>query len=841
MSEEAVYNGQVVKRQERSAAPKKKRGRPRKNPPPEPSEQDPKPSEAKEVKEPEVKQAKEPEAAPPEAKEDGIQQLLDKRDQIPVEQIRRNAQQTEMIESHLPADMSDTRAERRSSPTWREVEDEEADRKLTGFEDIMARYPIGDGQYYIQVTRKKPTQYQGFRCDGRMRDVRKHMTYQDFVEEYGGGQYQLQVYGPPKRGGLLNPHTGKPNPTKQGKEVALTVPWDMSAGGGYPPNPDACQLNLEMEEEEEPMPSVERDAPYRGAFDLTKKRMSTPSDAKMFGEALSVEERRRLRQEEREDREEREERLREERDRKQQEGTYTSMFRSLQNVASETLRQSAEDRRYEREEYARREEQLREEARVREEQARREAERARRDAEEREARMREQGTKVEDLAKLLEIAKPSDQETRTLIESARAEVTRVQEAHSREIERINQAWAKERSDWQQTIQEEKRRSDEKHKELDDRYERRLAEEDRRWQRILDEAKKDGQREREYLDNSYKQQLENERRQHERDLSTREAMHQSQLGAEKSAMAAEITQLKNQLEVERREAERWREEARKAGNLAERIEEFDQIASRIGYTRGEGGGEPDSWKGMLFSTLSQLAPQLPGIVASAGETVTRMRQGPNAQAHAQHREQQMRLLQQSPTQIGDEPLAFATDDNFSNAPALPDFSTPQSMSPPPPQAPFVMPVGESMNEPTIATDPNSASPPPAPQPPQPQMQTTPQVEPQTQPPQPQQSQPQPAQQQSAPSQAVDANVESQIIQFEPALVAAIQGGEQPSTVAQGLMEAVGADVLRQIAHSITPQRVAQVISKHRGDQHMLVTRTGQDWLRALEVEVQMLLE
>jgi hypothetical protein len=48
-------------------------------------------------------------------------------------------------------------------------------------------------------------------------------------------------------------------------------------------------------------------------------------------------------------------------------------------------------------------------------------------------------------------------------------------------------------------------------------------------------------------------------------------------------------------------------------------------------------------------------------------------------------------------------------------------------------------------------------------------------------------------------------------------------------------------LRQIAHSITPQRVAQVISKHRGDQHMLVTRTGQDWLRALEVEVQMLLE
>jgi hypothetical protein len=84
------------------------------------------------------------------------------------------------------------------------VPDLVGDRAPRTLADIYARYPIGlpgGEEYFIRVERTQPKSYQGVPSAGYVGRVQgERLDESDFVQRFGGRDYQLTVYGPDPRG-----------------------------------------------------------------------------------------------------------------------------------------------------------------------------------------------------------------------------------------------------------------------------------------------------------------------------------------------------------------------------------------------------------------------------------------------------------------------------------------------------------------------------------------------------------------------------------------------------------------------------------------------------------------
>jgi hypothetical protein len=96
------------------------------------------------------------------------------------------------------------------------------------FEDIYARWNVGDGQHYLRVVRTKPKVWQGVQIAGELATEYQRIGIPEFTRKYGGGEYEITLYGPHPKG-LANPETG---------EIivkALTKPFVVTLPGYLPP------------------------------------------------------------------------------------------------------------------------------------------------------------------------------------------------------------------------------------------------------------------------------------------------------------------------------------------------------------------------------------------------------------------------------------------------------------------------------------------------------------------------------------------------------------------------------------------------------------------------------
>jgi hypothetical protein len=143
--------------------------------------------------------------------------------------------------------------------------------------DLMAHAPLDTAtrQYYISVDRKQPRVYNGMPCRGMQARLYEALDDDGFIARYGGGEYELVLYGPPPSGqGIWNPQTLRLMEKPLTPPIRYTVPLGRAAP--IVEYPDDDQEESEMRAIPPP---------------LMGRRPNTPADANIYKATLDHEER----------------------------------------------------------------------------------------------------------------------------------------------------------------------------------------------------------------------------------------------------------------------------------------------------------------------------------------------------------------------------------------------------------------------------------------------------------------------------------------------------------------------------------------------------------------------
>jgi hypothetical protein len=746
--------------------------------------------------------------------------------------------------------------------------------KPRSLEDLMAVFPVGDGQYTIRVNRRGPKSWGGYQCAGVQRPIRRSMDMGQFIREYGGGEYGLTVYGPPARGGVADPETGRIRPKALTGEVTFTVPYTPPFGG--PPNPEASVDFDEDAEQEAEEWMQEEPMRYGPAFRPVQSRPTTPADAKIHEAELQAQEREREREEQR--RRESEQRM----------ATLPSQIAPLLDTVQQSntrmvelmAERNREDAARAREEY---EEERARRMRLEEEQRRRdreerEAERQRREEEqaklEREREeLKNKPSAAEDLARATSgmmapvlqalTARNNDGskgeadalrvQIAQMNDANKAELARIHEAHQNEMRREREAHEAALKREQDRAQDISDRAERRANEAEERAERRIREVQERTERDVKAAKEDGDKRVAEAERIWKDRLEDERRNHERELRSIQSNSDTRLATEKSIADNARTMLQGEVERERAEKARYQQEALEKGDVVAQVQKVTAVAESLGFTKADGAVEGGDWKSQLLGIGVNLAQNLPEVIANAGNAV--------AQAKAPH----VQVVQQPGpmyppalppgSQSHAPPLAaappmypggFATEDGV-DYDGLPDTrdavypgpagTRPGMVPPPPPEAvagpPTVpppmppQPVSAQVPPQPVAPMPPQAPPQPAPQP----AHSGPQL-PAPAVPRPPATAPTPP---AAPAATAGAPEipDAQILALRPVFEEALQQQVPPEQFAAELVEEHGVELVGQIAAVLSPQRItAALVKSPDGARSPLVRRAGQQYLKAL---------
>jgi len=530
--------------------------------------------------------------------------------------------------------------------------------------DLMSMVPtIGDGQYYVEVVRRAPQTYGGSVCKGTQRQIREYMTETDFVSFYGGGDYTLVLYGPPPRGGVIDPRTGRPRSKALSPPVKLEISTTV-----YPPNVQAALLHDDemhgMEREETTMRFYQP-----GYSSGVPARPPTSADARMLEVQLEHDEKMKDREE-----------AREKAFRVEQAGVSASLGPMLDVVHRNTLEstkiieRAAQERARLAEQQAQRAEQERVRAEEKAEQAMREL---RLEHERERNKPTDAAQMVDGFAKMAAVLKPTDPGTTAELAGAKAEAKAANHALDQarqEIQRLTQAHADEMQRAQKEHSESLRRGQDDHRsELTRRQDQERAETERQQRQHQDELKRLEERLKENLERAERraeeaerkaeqrvtdtearaerrigelreehrrtlddqraqnqQRLDDERRQHDRDMKSHSATFETRLAGQKDMFENRVTTLATEITRASGEADRYRKEAEDNKDLGKHIERAQEAAAALGWGPSQGNDEPappKDWKEMLGRIGMDLVQKLPDIVTSAGETVTKLRGSP----------------------------------------------------------------------------------------------------------------------------------------------------------------------------------------------------------------------
>lgn len=687
--------------------------------------------------------------------------------------------------------------------------------------DLFASYPVGDGQYEIQVVRRAPNSWGGFQCKGIQRPIRQYLTDGDFIELYGGGEYTLTVVGPPRRGGVVDPQTNKIRPKALSEPIAYAVPQS------YPPNPDACVFG-DADDEDYQQENDMRHIPQVQIGRQPSGRPTTVADAKILETELTFEERRQLREQEREREQQREQQERERQLASQLQSLPASMEPLMKHALQSVQNQANENTSI-----------LRDQLQAERERADAERERAEARAAQAQKPSAEITLLTGTMGKMIEsmIAKRPEEglELQRLAGQFAQERETMQGAHQRELERISTSAEKQ-------VRDATERADARIRDIELRCTDRETRAINDAERQVREAKEAATREKADIERMYTSRLTDETRNHDRELRAKDESWGGRLETQKTAFEMRIAQKDDELARLRSDSERYRTDAEKNANLPARMAEWHETAELMGYTKSDGAAEPMGWKEMLGQVGLQLVGKLPEIVQSAGDAV----RGTKAQLtpEAQYAQMLAQSQQTAPQQMAGAPqhqfppLPRRRNRMVFNTEGGPDFGENPiegtgTYVAPQQQTPMTAPAGIAPAG--LQAQPNPTwQPPPMPQQmmvPQPQMQFPPQ--PQQQMPQQFMQPPAPVQQQAQPATGgADVSAE-QILALVKVFEQAYATDEPPAAFAQGLVQQIGAPMAKQLLAGLSVERVVATIQASPGGAASpLVRRDGQKFLRAV---------
>jgi hypothetical protein len=669
-----------------------------------------------------------------------------------------------------------------------------SDEQIRSLEDLMARFPFdGTGIHYIRVVRKRPRTWQGYQCDGVQRPITVNLTQQEFIEQYGGGEYSLIVYGPPRRGGLIDPVTGLLKPKALTKEVTFTVSHDSAGVFGHPPNPESA---IQEEPVGDPMEPTQSHMPFL-------RRPATPADASMHKASLD------------------DVRIREDRT----QGVEAARARAEADVEkTRILRDSA----------------LQERTLDLLEQRTN-------------STAADPALMVRALAEVFKSQAPKDNsdQVATMLENARLEIQRMAATHKEELLRITDQGERERVRLREGHQQDVERLNKTHdlsletlrreigierengarnvKDLDDSRHREIESLKADNARVLASQERDAERRVADAERALRAQIDAEKTAHERELRSLQTISDSKQHTDKSLLDERLRIAKEENVRLQGEVTRLTEEVRVKGDLPGQIEKFTAVADALGFAKADGSdqgeGGPKDWKEQVMEVAKEIVPKLPDLLRATGEVLQSRRAAPQ--------QPQQQMVGPGVPMVAPPPgpmpqrLSFATEDTdvaIQHTRGIAPTPVTASMYPP------NMPVQQQMVQPEMQQV----------QPVQQQLQSAPQMMQPASAPQ-QQIQPvteQPTQAPPTPPGITDAEV----LSFRPAFEAGFGSKQKPADFVKDLLTQFPAEAVKNIATALRPEIIFRALhNSPEAKDSVLLSFKGKRWIRevmklASEVQV-----
>ena len=702
--------------------------------------------------------------------------------------------------------------------------------------DLFNLFPKINGRdWFIHVKRKAPTQAYGMKITGPQRAINRPLSYSEWEAIYGGGTFELIVYGPPKTGNVLD-YQGRIQPRR------LTDPFLFDFPG--PPNTEGL---VHAGGEEDPMnPSlVEGQLP---------RRPQTIAEGKVEEARIEVAAQRELRGESREEKE----RAKAERLQQEQLNASSAMMKTFMEMQDKAAAR---------------------EAQLRSDQIEREREIAREHAIE----LRELAASMEEKIKsLVDQKKPDDTEriinltnalgkNNTSADDLRAqhtaELQRLAESRTREQDNFNLQLkdARERSD--RLVSDERQRADQRIKDAEERFHNKERDERERASSEIQKIKDECERRLQDQHRQMESRLADQDRNHQRDTASKDAAHAMQLQTTISTWEMRLDQAKGETKRAGADIERYRKEADENKDVVGKITKLKEDAAALGMIDASeaGSNEPETFAQMAMKVGTNLAGALPSIVENVGNMLKGKDEQALQQARLQGRQEMMAQagqLQHSPPGLppahsrrGVPRLApFQPISQATSAPLIPGHEpgrhnpSSQQIRPIPTAADLqpeeIMRQEALLRQQQLEQQALFAQPPAIPgpnvdpfhtgMPPEPQM-----VAPQTMPP-PAPSIPPPAFQSAPPPAASDPALLAQRAEDQQ-IVSSLEGFVLPSYENQVPAELLAAEFANrfpkaQIQQILTelgsPERLIAAFEREKGSSHPFARRDGKKYLRGL---------
>jgi len=693
----------------------------------------------------------------------------------------------------------------------KDAPDFSTDTKPKTFLDLFSSFDFDSGNYAVYVQRTLPKAFQGVFCSGVQRPITRRMSLAEFGQRYGGHEYQLTVYGPPRRGFQQMGPDGKL------QMKALTDPIRFTFPG--PPNLNSVAGG----DDDDDGGYMEPGLPH------TPGR-ATNADAKIFETKLQSEEKAELRREHRTERR----RIEEAEERRLAENTALAEKRLLAEQRERDIERQRED--------AERLIQIQKEHQREKEEI----------MERMNARQQNDPALFNLLGKLIERGGSDDKPLAELAANHRAEVTEINRLHAGELQRAEERVREERQRSDRLVQEAERRAEERIKAAESRAEERIKAFEERAERRITDMQRQFDKDVDTARRDADLRVQAEDRSHQRDLENIKANAESRLTSEKSGFELRLGQKTDEINRLRDELERVRREAAETKDIGKQLEKIKANAALLGMSESSGEEAASDWKTMGLNILGTVVQNAPEILRSAGEALqSRSRLTPQQveQIRAQERAamvQQAELQGGAPYQALPPPLrkrplpsqarpVFATEDgpsvarggplagNLERRATLPGEPLPQPPMPQP-QMQTGAPPQASMFGGDLTASP-SVMPAAPPQPQQHPSAPTPSVAP-------------------PPQGAASAGgvTPEDLHRIVGNLQQAFEMGMTADTVANLVVTQVGVEQARYLVSQLGPNELMQIIQEQPGGSDSpLVRREGQKYLRELVQQVKKLVQ
>lgn len=700
--------------------------------------------------------------------------------------------------------------------------------------DLFQLFPQLDGvNWWIYVTRKTPALYSGINVAGTLRPITRTLSLSDWQEIYGGGTYELIVYGPPKTGIVLDA-TGRVPVKKLTQPITFKFP-------GIP-----SLESMVYDDEGSAMSQQVHEV-------LTNSRRPLSiGESKVAEKQVEVAENREIRQETETKEARREAQLAREREAKQQEGLLGKLL-DLQR------------------EGAARESEIRGEMLERERQF---AEQRRLDDEKWEARLQHLTgeKKPDDVERLIKLS--ASMNTGGDTDALRA-------AHAQEVKQLTEQRAKDAERHDQLLKDERARADAAIRDATERADRRIKDAEERFHNNERDARERAATEVQRAKDDAERRVGDQHRQNETRIADLDRAHTRDLESLKMTHAMALDSLKNSFEMRtetlrgdakraQSDADRARTELEDHKDLPKQIGKLKKAAEELGMTDASDiePPEPETVGQTLLKVAGNLAGSLPQVVESIGGLLGKRTDQEIQAARMQGRQD---MIEQAGGFAGGGYAPAGQVAGSVPPPRRPRRLQPiESAAPPPlvpghepfrPQqtrsaAPRPIPGGDDQPEeqlrqeflaraaaaaeqqqhqqefvpaiPGPGVDPFHTGMPPEPMMAQP---APPPAQAASIPP------PPPALAAAPPQDAAQAAEDAQLLQAEPLLRAPFESGESPENVARGIAQSYPKETIAQLLASLgSAQRVLDAFARQRPPEHPFNRYAGKKFIRGLFEEL-----